>query len=176
MPSPPKKSQNTTLPASIWAVAIRLAKPTVSSEAMIRVRCIRRVLTRLADEGLGERRQDSGTYAASERTQTIRRVGLWVDRRLRLGNDPISTLIERLLQAYRGDHVRCGVERVDVTNPPRADEDGILTLGMAAAELPPELGRGILRLWPCSWIWPSTRIAPPACCNSTMSDAAPAHG
>jgi DNA-binding FadR family transcriptional regulator len=43
---------------------------------------IRRVLTRLADEGVVERRQGSGTYAASERTQTIRRVGLWVDRRL----------------------------------------------------------------------------------------------
>jgi DNA-binding LacI/PurR family transcriptional regulator len=104
---------------------------------------IRRVLTRLADEGLVERRQGSGTYAASERTQTIRRVGLWVDRRLRLGDDPFFTLmIERLLQACHDDHVHCTVERVDVTNPPRAHEDGILTLGLAAAELLPRLGQG----------------------------------
>ena len=38
-------------------------------------------------------------YAASERTQAIRRVGLWVDRRLRLGDDPFFTLmIERFPQ------------------------------------------------------------------------------
>lgn len=104
---------------------------------------IRRVLERLATDGVVERRQGSGTYAAPERTQTLRRVGLWVDRRLRLGDDPFFTqMIERLLQACHDDHLHCTVERVDTTNPPRAHEDGILTLGLAAAELLPRLGQG----------------------------------
>ncbi len=73
----------------------------------------------------------------------MRRIGLWVDRRLRLRDDPFFTLmIERLLHACHDDNIRCTVERVDETNPPRAWEDGILTLGLAGAALLSRLGPG----------------------------------
>lgn len=104
---------------------------------------VRRVLARLASEGVVERRQGSGTYAAMLEPGTLRRVGLWVDRRLRLRDDPFFTLmIERLLHACHDENIRCTVERVDEANPPRAWEDGVLTLGLAGATLLPRLGRG----------------------------------
>jgi DNA-binding LacI/PurR family transcriptional regulator len=101
---------------------------------------IRHVLARLATEGVVERRQGSGTYAAMLEPETMRRVGLWVDKRLRLRDDPFFALmIERILHACHDDNIRCTVERVDETHPPRAWEDGILTLGMAASTLLPRL-------------------------------------
>ena len=101
---------------------------------------VRHVLARLATEGIVERRQGSGTYAAMFKPETMRRVGLWVDKRLRLRDDPFFTLmIERILHACHDDNIRCTVERVDETHPPRAWEDGILTLGMAASTLLPRL-------------------------------------
>ncbi len=101
---------------------------------------IRRVLARLAAEGVIERRQGSGTYAALLKPETMRRIGLWIDKRLRLRDDPFFTLmIERILHACHDDNIRCTVERVDENHPPRAWEDGILTLGMAAATLLPRL-------------------------------------
>ncbi len=104
---------------------------------------VRRVLARLAVEGMVERRQGSGTFATLHETGSMRRIGLWVDRRLRLRDDPFFTLmIERLLHACHDDNIRCTVERVDETNPPRAWEDGILTLGLAGAALLSRLGPG----------------------------------
>jgi DNA-binding LacI/PurR family transcriptional regulator len=101
---------------------------------------IRRVLARLSFEGVVERRQGSGTYAAKFKPESMRRIGLWVDKRLRLRDDPFFTLmIERILHACHDDNIRCTVERVDENHPPRAWEDGILTLGMAAATLLPRL-------------------------------------
>ena len=103
---------------------------------------VRRVLTRLADEGVLERRQGSGTYAMMLEAG-MRRVGLWVDRRIRLRDDPFFTLmIERVLHACHDENIRCTVERVDETHPPRAFEDGIITLGLAGATLLPRLGQG----------------------------------
>jgi DNA-binding LacI/PurR family transcriptional regulator len=104
---------------------------------------VRRVLARLAVEGMVERRQGSGTFATMHDAGSMRRIGLWVDRRLRLRDDPFFTLmIERLLHACHDDNIRCTVERVDETNPPRAWEDGILTLGLAGAALLSRLGPG----------------------------------
>ncbi len=101
---------------------------------------VRRVLARLATEGVVERRQGSGTYAAMFKPETMRRLGLWIDKRLRLRDDPFFALmIERILHACHDDNIRCTVERVDESHPPRAWEDGILTLGMAAATLLPRL-------------------------------------
>ncbi len=101
------------------------------------------MLARLAGEGVVERRQGSGTYAALLEPGTLRRVGLWVDRRLRLRDDPFFTLmIERLLHACHDENIRCTVERVDEANPPRAWEDGVLTLGLASVELLRRMGRG----------------------------------
>jgi DNA-binding LacI/PurR family transcriptional regulator len=101
---------------------------------------VRRVLAHLATEGVVERRQGSGTYAAKFKPETMRRIGLWIDKRLRLRDDPFFALmIERILHACHDDNIRCTVERVDENHPPRAWEDGILTLGMAASTLLPRL-------------------------------------
>ncbi len=93
---------------------------------------LRTLLDQLESEGLVERRQGSGTYAVDERDNEISHVGLMIDSRLKLGNDPFfSLLTERIQLGLQAAGIHCYVERIDGTSRPRFLGDGVIFLGMA---------------------------------------------
>lgn len=93
---------------------------------------LRTLLDQLESEGLVERRQGSGTYAVDELGNEISHVGLIIDSRLKLGNDPFfSLLTERLQLGLQAAGIHCYVERIDGTTRPRFLGDGVIFLGLA---------------------------------------------
>ena len=92
---------------------------------------LRVLLDALQAEGAVERRQGSGTYAVERRDREVSHVGLLIDARLKLGNDPFfSLLTERIQLCLQAADIHCVVERVDGTKRPRFVGDGMITLGM----------------------------------------------
>ena len=99
---------------------------------------LRVLLDALEVEGTVVRRQGSGTYAAEIREDYFDHVGLLIDQRLKLGDDPFfSLLVERLQLALQSAGVHCFVERIDGGSRPRYMGQGAITVGLA--------GRRILR-------------------------------
>ena len=92
---------------------------------------LRILLDALESEGIVERRQGSGTYAVERRDREVSHVGLLIDSRLKLGNDPFfSLLTERLQLCLQAADIHCVVERVDGTKRPRFVGDGMISLGL----------------------------------------------
>lgn len=93
---------------------------------------IRRALARLEEQGLVVRRQGSGTFAVSTGHRELTSVGVLVDARLRLGDDPFFTrVLETVQRVLQEQHVRCLVHRLDEDGRGVVLEDGVLTLGLA---------------------------------------------
>jgi len=91
---------------------------------------LRILLDALESEGVVERRQGSGTYAADLRERDVAHVGLLIDSSLKLGNDPFfSLLTERLQLCLQTAGIHCVIERTDGTTHPRFRGDGFITLG-----------------------------------------------
>jgi len=110
---------------------------------------LRGLLDRLEAEGVVVRRQGSGTYAAETREDQFQHVGLLIDQRLKLGDDPFfSLLTERLQLGLQGAGIHCFVERIDGSSRPRYLGQGAITVGLAGRRIlrhlrvadPPEVG------------------------------------
>jgi len=93
---------------------------------------LRALLAVLEAEGIVERRQGSGTYAADPMGADVSHVGLLIDARLKLGGDPFfSLLVERLQLCLQTAGVHCVVERITGEGRPRFLGDGMITVGLA---------------------------------------------
>ena len=100
---------------------------------------LRLLLDTLESEGAVERRQGSGTYAVERRDREVSHVGLLIDARLKLGNDPFFSLMtERIQLCLQAADIHCVVERVDGTKRPRFLGDGMFALGAGGLQ---SLGR-----------------------------------
>lgn len=97
---------------------------------------LRSVLAILEAEGVLERRQGSGTYARDANAPAVFQVGLLVDARLKLGNDPFfSRLVEKVQLCLQAAGIRCVIERIDGEEQPRFLGDGIITIGLAGIDV-----------------------------------------
>ena len=93
---------------------------------------VRRALAEFEKQGLVVRRQGSGTFAVSSGHRELASVGVLVDARLRLGDDPFFTRVLEIVQrVLQEQHVRCLVHRLGESGGGVVLEDGVLTLGLA---------------------------------------------
>ena len=93
---------------------------------------LRGLLDVLETEGIVERRQGSGTYAADAQHSELLHVGLVIDANLKLGNDPFFSLVtERLQLGLQAAGIHCVVERTHGTARPRFLGNGVIALGLA---------------------------------------------
>ena len=121
-PRPVDRSQNPADRASLDALrrlATEMAGRKLPGERELASRLdlsrqrLRALLAVLEAEGVVERRQGSGTYAADPMGADVSHVGLLIDARLKLGGDPFfSLLVERLQLCLQTAGVHCVVERI----------------------------------------------------------------
>jgi DNA-binding LacI/PurR family transcriptional regulator len=97
---------------------------------------VRRALAQLQEEGLIGRRQGSGTFAGEAGSRELATVGILVDERLRLGDDPFFTrVLETLQKVLQEQAIRCLVHRLESSGHCAILEDAVVTLGLAGDAL-----------------------------------------
>ena len=92
---------------------------------------LRNILETLESEQLVQRQHGSGTYALGVENRELKRIVLFMDATLKLGEDPFFSLLVESLQAQiQLDGAQCFLQRVHKTEVVAFPCDGIIAIGL----------------------------------------------